>query len=298
VEDRTLIDEVLRKLECDHLNVEAIFHDVAAKYAETLGQKILEDSGKLKQIRQQIVDWIMLEGIVTSTSDEQLSEALLSFLERLRALKGRTPEITAWHDAWFEAHALFGYQTFLYVVAALMQTRRYLVLADLLSIQYAIPASEGSGPFKGFDTFSAHSEALQQVLAPPGRRLYSPAAALIQRQADRHDISFTNLQEADALAFLVSVLSQNLRWYPQLLLYLSYGSILPFFHRAGYRKHFAPLDAVTGIANGNDLRRLSNAGVCDCRLVNGHSSLMAPDLSRRSTSQRLTHSKQRKWGLV
>ena len=38
VEDRTLIDEVLRKLESDHLNVEAIFHDVAAKYAETLGQ--------------------------------------------------------------------------------------------------------------------------------------------------------------------------------------------------------------------------------------------------------------------
>jgi len=27
VEDRTLIDEVLRKLECDHLNVEAIFHE-------------------------------------------------------------------------------------------------------------------------------------------------------------------------------------------------------------------------------------------------------------------------------
>src|SRR5207248_801818 len=38
VEDRTLIDEVLRKLECDQVNVEAIFHDVAAKYAETLGQ--------------------------------------------------------------------------------------------------------------------------------------------------------------------------------------------------------------------------------------------------------------------
>src|SRR5438067_93353 len=38
VEDRTLIDEVLRKLECDQVNVEATFHDVAAKYAETLGQ--------------------------------------------------------------------------------------------------------------------------------------------------------------------------------------------------------------------------------------------------------------------
>ncbi|PYL01920.1 MAG: phosphoenolpyruvate--protein phosphotransferase [Verrucomicrobia bacterium] len=38
VEDRTLIDEVLRKLESDHVNVEAVFHEVATKYADTLGQ--------------------------------------------------------------------------------------------------------------------------------------------------------------------------------------------------------------------------------------------------------------------
>jgi phosphoenolpyruvate-protein phosphotransferase (PTS system enzyme I) len=38
VEDRTLIDEVLRKLETQQVNVEAIFHEVAARYAETLGQ--------------------------------------------------------------------------------------------------------------------------------------------------------------------------------------------------------------------------------------------------------------------
>jgi len=38
VEDRTLIDEVLRKLEAEHVNVEAVFHEVATKYADTLGQ--------------------------------------------------------------------------------------------------------------------------------------------------------------------------------------------------------------------------------------------------------------------
>ena len=37
VEDRTLIDEVLRKLEAEHVNVEAVFHEVATKYADTLG---------------------------------------------------------------------------------------------------------------------------------------------------------------------------------------------------------------------------------------------------------------------
>ncbi|HXX41475.1 MAG TPA: phosphoenolpyruvate-utilizing N-terminal domain-containing protein, partial [Chthoniobacterales bacterium] len=38
VEDRTLIDEVLRKLETDLCNVEWVFQEVANKYAETLGQ--------------------------------------------------------------------------------------------------------------------------------------------------------------------------------------------------------------------------------------------------------------------
>ncbi len=38
VEDRTLIDEVLRKLESDLCNVEYIFHEVASRYAETLSK--------------------------------------------------------------------------------------------------------------------------------------------------------------------------------------------------------------------------------------------------------------------
>jgi phosphotransferase system enzyme I (PtsI) len=38
VEDRTLIDEVLRKLESERANVETVFHEVAARYAATLGR--------------------------------------------------------------------------------------------------------------------------------------------------------------------------------------------------------------------------------------------------------------------
>jgi phosphotransferase system enzyme I (PtsI) len=38
VEDRTLIDEVLRKLETDLCNVEWVFHEVATNYAETLSK--------------------------------------------------------------------------------------------------------------------------------------------------------------------------------------------------------------------------------------------------------------------
>ena len=38
VEDRTLIDEVLRRLEKEHCNVEWVFQEVATHYAETLSK--------------------------------------------------------------------------------------------------------------------------------------------------------------------------------------------------------------------------------------------------------------------
>ena len=38
VEDRTLIDEVLRKLESDRCNVEFVFQEVARRYSETLSK--------------------------------------------------------------------------------------------------------------------------------------------------------------------------------------------------------------------------------------------------------------------
>src|SRR5436853_3577359 len=38
VEDRTLIEEVLRKLESEHCNVEWVFQEVATSYAETLSK--------------------------------------------------------------------------------------------------------------------------------------------------------------------------------------------------------------------------------------------------------------------
>lgn len=228
---------------------------------EDIGKKVLEDVGKLKQVRQLTVDWLLLEG--DTTLDESLAEAVFDYLERLRGLKGRPPEINQWNDAWFEAHALFVYETFLYVVAALLKVRRYSLLAEIFVNHYLLPESEGRGAnrFEGFDTFWADSNTLQSVLAPEGRRLLSPAAALVQHQADRADISFRNLLEADALAFLVAVVSPTMRWYPQMLLYLQYGDSLPFFVRCAQKRQFKALAELTGQPSGDSLRTAYRIGV-------------------------------------
>ncbi|MEY2545105.1 MAG: phosphoenolpyruvate-protein phosphotransferase system enzyme [Verrucomicrobiota bacterium] len=59
VEDRTLIDEVLRKLQSDLCNVEWVFNEVASKYAETLSKiddpYLRERAGDIEDVTRRVI---------------------------------------------------------------------------------------------------------------------------------------------------------------------------------------------------------------------------------------------------
>src|SRR5699024_10434882 len=210
---------------------------------EVYGEKVVEDCGKLKAIRNHLCDWVLLEGEVTDS--EILSEVLIEVLETLRELKSRPPEINSWNDIWFESHAVFVYETFLYIVAALLKAGAYKVLHDVYSSHYLLPSTDryGQSNFERFDCFYGYSESLQAVLAPEGRKLHAPAAELIKLQADREDLPFSDILQAELLTLLMSFITDGTRWYPQTLHYASYGSSFPFFMRAAQHKHFSKLAA-------------------------------------------------------
>lgn len=138
---------------------------------------------------------------------EEFGESLIGVLEELLELKSRPPEVNSWNDNWFEAHGVFVYETFLYVVAALMKTGAFSTLHLILTSHYLLPETESHGNqrFEKFDTFYGYSETLQ-ILAPEGHKLHSPAAELIKRQADRTDLPFADVIQAELLDRIFSVL--------------------------------------------------------------------------------------------
>lgn len=227
---------------------------------ESLGATKLEDCAKLKLVRNHIVDWVLLESDVSSS--EEFCRALLDLLERLRELKARPPEVTSWNDYWFEAHSVFVYETFLYIVAALLKTNSFGILREVFTSQYLLPEAErrGATHFESFAGFWGRSENLQSVLAPQGQRLYSPAAELIKRQADRNDLPFKAVMEAELLALLMAFLTPDAWWYPQTLHYASYGRDFPFFLRATQHKYFEKLAMITGIGEAEELRQAAKEG--------------------------------------
>ena len=220
--------------------------------SDNWGAQIVEDCSRLKVVRDNVVDWILLEA---AASPDTLADALVDFLERLLELKSRPPEVTRWNDNWFEAHAVFAYETFLYIVAALLKTRAFSVLHELFTSHYLLPEHvSGEDRFANFSGFYGYSESLQSVLADEGRRLHSPAAELVKRQADRSDLPFESVMESELLVLLMAFLNPKASWYPQTLHYARHGRAFPFFVRAAQHKNFRNLATVTGIDDADALR--------------------------------------------
>lgn len=226
---------------------------------ESHGQSVLDDCGKLKLVRDHIVDWVLLES--STKGGTQFDEALIAVLEQLLVLKSRPPEVNTWSDNWFDAHQVFVYETFLYIVAALLRTESFSTLHQVLTNHYLLPETEiyGTERFGTFHAFYGYSDALQ-ILAPEGKTLYAPAAELIKRQADRTDIPFLDVMQAELLVLMMAFINENSRWYPQTLHYSSRHGAFPFFLKASRHRDFQKLAVITGVDNGDAIRTAVKAG--------------------------------------
>jgi hypothetical protein len=246
------------------------FLDACSNYAEALrirerpdftnmGERVLEDCGKLKLVRDHLVDWVLLESEVDPS--EEYGDALIAMLEKLVELKSRPPGLNTWNNTWFEAHRIFVYESFLYIIAALMKTEAFNILNLVFISRYLLPetVAHGSGRFATFDTFYGYSDTLQ-ILAPKGRKLYAPAAELIKRQADRTDLPFSEIMQAELLVLLMAFITDGTKWYPQTLHYSKHDGAFPFFLRATQHRHFQKLTKITGISSADQLREAVKAG--------------------------------------
>lgn len=248
------------------------FIQAAIAYADTLrvrsrpelehiDEKVLDDLRALLPLRDQFIDWLLLEASLQEP--ERLDGILTEFLETLLALKYRPPEVTTWNESWFDAHRLFVYEMFLYVVAVLLKTDKYSSVRGILTAHYILPESESSRgrDFVAFDKFYTHS----QALLDRNRRLKlnraSVIADVVKERATRNDVPFRDVMQAELVVLLASLLSEDRRWFPHTLVYAGDGGVrFPLFVRAAQHRYFSRIQAITGIASAEELRQKVREG--------------------------------------
>ena len=227
-----------------------------------LGPQIVRDCKGLIPVRDAITDWVSLEG--PTADEDDFAGSLVSLLESLLEMKAPPAELDSWNPSWFDAHAVFVNETFLYLIAALLQCGRYEILRRIFDGYYLSSITEryGEDEFVRVNAFHAgHSDALSEILSPSsGGRYLSPFAELVKRQASRTDISFRDLQESDLLVFVAVLVQQLEWWYPGTLHYVQYGQRPALFVRAARNADFAALSRMFGDRDAASLRKAVQAG--------------------------------------
>lgn len=221
--------------------------------SETFPEDILNTINKLKVVRNYLSDWLLLESEVNFSTE--FTESLINLLEQLLVLKARPHEVNSWSDTWFEAHSVFVYELFLYIIASLMKSERYDLLHEVFTSSYLNPKTENydSYDYDSFSAFYGYSQSVAPALSKD-RTFYSNAAEIIKRQADRNDLTFEHIVEAETVTYMMAVI-KLFHWYPGTLGYLNYTHRSPFFIRAAQHKNFQKLAIITGIKTVEELKQ-------------------------------------------
>jgi hypothetical protein len=246
------------------------FLDAALGYADSLrvrkapnvehfDETVLDTLRTLLPLRDQLVDWIVLEGAAAAPSASE--ETLINFLERLLSLKYRPTELNSWSEEWFDAHAIFVYEMFLYIIAALLRLHLFGVIHSLFTTHYMLPGPEfGRGrDFVTFDEFYGYSRTLAHRNERLKLRRMDPVADLVKERSTRGDTPFRDVMQAELVAFLAAALSSS-RWYPRTLIYAGWGGRFPLFVRATQHKHFEKLKTIFGVSSADELRERFKKG--------------------------------------
>jgi hypothetical protein len=211
---------------------------------EEMENKVLDTLRTLLPLRDQFIEWLSIE---TSLPDESRTEAILvDFLERMLALKCRPIEPSSRGNPCLDAHSIFVYEMFLYLMAILIKVDRPGLIRELLKTRYILPESDArqGKDFTDFEAFRGYSS----VLHTRNQRLELNRISLIA------DLMKGRMQ-AELVVVLMTVLSKRHKWYPHTLVFSALGAgRFPVFLRATQRKYFDRLKMITGVDSPEELR--------------------------------------------
>ncbi|EFJ2771263.1 TPA: TIR domain-containing protein [Escherichia coli] len=276
---RDFVDSVVKYLDGMRIRARPEQNDL-----QSMGRKIISDVAAMKPIRDYVCEWITLEA--EFTMQDEFSTELVKFFEKVLLLTEAPSDVSSWQLNWYDAQKVFAYEIFLYSVAILIRLEKFQLVRAILSARF-LSGDRQLPPehrLESISAFLADSETLQAGFEED-IRYYSPVAELIKRNADREDITFSDLMQADVLVLFYSFCSDGVYWYPCTIYYASYNYRPELFLRATQHKYFEYLAMIAGIASAQEIKlkvkagaqSMHNSGVRYGRMGTGFESMMNAD---------------------
>ncbi|OIO49547.1 MAG: hypothetical protein AUJ39_00800 [Parcubacteria group bacterium CG1_02_42_13] len=211
-------------------------------------QVVLRTSHKVAEIKNAILnDRSSANGLISDYLD-----TFIASLEDFRLSGGSAPD--------FDNYRFFSYELALYLLAVLIKLKKYDELAYFINNQYFYRSPNTSElAHNGIEIFNHYLPSLDEIR---NKRLelrrVSVTADLIKSRATRKDIDFSDLIQADLVAFYITELrGGHFGWFPRTSVYNSrWGSGVEIFDRLVSRQHFEKTKILFGIKTIDELKKL------------------------------------------
>ncbi|WP_318389643.1 toll/interleukin-1 receptor domain-containing protein [Enterobacter sp.] len=222
---------------------------------EFLALKIVQDSSAMRPIRNLYCDWLLLE--IEFTDANELADVLTSFYETLLILPTLPAELRSFQMNWFDAQSIFIYEVFLYSIALMIKKGAFKLINEVFTSHFLVQENEFSRHknFVSYDHFFTSSNTIQHALSQENR-YHNPVAEFIKRNADRNDVTFSDIIEADLLCFAHSCTNENINWYAAFIGYAGYYATSEIFLRATQHKGFMRLKDALGVESAHAFRAI------------------------------------------
>lgn len=213
--------------------------------------KIKENIAAAHGHRDVFVD-VVRTGAMHMQGSEFLT-SLLGLLERILPFTERPQATGAFFDVSEDNYKFLCYEFFLYAVAAFIKARKYTEARQLLDHRYVVPRTYGGSDLegRGYTSFNEYAKSLEEFCAKQGdRRRLSVMADLLHDRADRTDVRYSDLFQADVILCLAA---NGYRWYPRSIIYSRGIGKLELFLRAVTPEGFRPLGILLGVKTPQEM---------------------------------------------
>ncbi len=204
---------------------------------------------ELNPIKNLIIDWIQFES--SNESILGIIDDLKYFFEQLLEMKARPNEVQSWNEHWFDAHAHFVYEVFVYSIATLLKTRNYKVINELLTNDYLLPLNlrRNGEEFSDFTSFWSYCEILRPVI-----QTENISRELIKTNATHPKVTINDFIESELVIVLMFVLNPSTHWFPHSYELRGYQRTPEFFLRCNKKTFSTNILTITGINTIEEIR--------------------------------------------
>jgi hypothetical protein len=185
-------------------------------------------------------------------------DRLHEFFEKLLSFTFRRETAQSWTEVDYDSFRFFNYELMLYLIAILLQQKKFSEAAYFIHSQYFYRSDTGQLKQNSIVMFNRYVSSLDEFRK---QRLklnrVSVTADLIKARATRKDIRFEDIRETDLiLHYLMELRGERSGWFPRTSVYGGRGSGIELFERMVSKRYFESVKPLFAVGTVDELKAL------------------------------------------